>query len=258
MNRSGFAAMFFFFLTCLWIPIGEAGTTDSGIEELFQQGNEAYSRGDYASAVASYEKITGISGYSPGVLLNLANSYAQAGQIGKAILNYERALRLKPSDPDLIGNLQLIIKENGLFPKESTKTEKFFNLLKLNQWTLLILCSLILLALFLFSAMKLRFSRQLTISVSAGCVLVLTLSVYGTFFHYQYFNPSVVTAKDVRLFISPFDSAASSGIVKEGRRVYPHKTHGNFTYVTDETSRKGWIPSVSIESVCKATPVLTE
>lgn len=258
MNRSGFAATVFFFLTYLWLSIGAADTTNSGIEELFQQGNEAYSRGDYASAVTSYEQITELSGYSPGVLFNLANSYAQADQIGKAVLNYERALRLKPSDPDIIGNLQLVIKENGLFPRESTETEKFFNLLKLNQWALLILFSLILLALFLLSAMKLRFSRQLTISVSAGCILVLTLSAYGTFFHYQYFNPSVVTAKDTRLFISPFDSAASSGTVKEGRRVYPHKTHGNFTYVTDETSRKGWIPSASIESVCKATPDLSE
>jgi tetratricopeptide (TPR) repeat protein len=255
MNHPGFGALLFLFLASLCVSAPAAGTT---IEETFQQANEAYSRGDYTSAAADYEQIIEIYGYSPGVLFNLANSYAQDGQIGRAVLNYERALRLNPSDPDIIGNLELVEKENGLFPKEPTETEKFFKLLKLNQWSLLTLCSLILLVLVLFSAMKLRFSRQLTISLSAGCLLLAILAVYGTFFHYQYFNPSVVVAAETRLFISPFDSAASSGTIQQGRRVYPLKTHGNFSYVTDETGRKGWVPSASIESVCKAKPDLPE
>lgn len=248
MIRTGIAALLFLFLTCLCVSTAAAET---GSEGVFEQANEAYSRGDYTSAIESYEQIIAVSGYSPGVLFNLANSYAQAGNVGQAVLNYERALRLNPSDPDIIGNLELIKKENGLFPKEPTETEKFFHLLKLNQWSLLILCSLILLVLFLFSAMKLHFSRQLTISLSAGCLLLCILAVYGTFFHYQYFNPSVVIAADTRLFISPFDSAASSGTIQQGRRVYPQKIHRDFTYVTDETSRKGWIPSEAIEPVCK-------
>lgn len=250
MRYQGFAALFFFlFAAFLLPPVSPAA--EAPIEDIFQQANEAYSRGDYTSAIASYEQITELSGYSPEVLFNLANSYGQAGETGKAILSYERAMRLKPSDPDIIGNLELIKKENGLFPKEPTETEKFLNILKLNQWSLLVLLSLILLALFLFSAMKLRFSRQLTISLSAGCLLVCALAIYGTFYHYQYFNPSVVIAADTKLFISPFDSAASSGTIQEGRLVYPQKNHGNFSYVTDETGRKGWVPTASIEPVCE-------
>ena len=271
-------ALFCLLLISLW-GASASVAAQAGVDELFQRGNEAYSRGDYASAIASYEQLTRQSGYSPGTLFNLANSYAlngepviteanifslpffinnfknldkmEYGETGKAILNYERALRLKPTDPDIIGNLELVKKESGLFPKESNKTEKFFNLLKLKQWSLLVLCSLILLTLFLFSAIKLRFSRQLTISLSAGCLLLCILALYGTLFHYQYFNPSIVIAPNTRLFISPFDTASSSGIIQQGRRVYPHKVHGDFTYVTDETSRKGWIPSEAIEPVCK-------
>lgn len=250
MRCPGVTALFFFIFIGLWISSASAAA-QAGVEELFQQGNEAYSRGDYASAIASYEEVTRQSGYSPGILFNLANSYALHGETGKAILNYERALRLKSSDPDIVGNLELIKKESGLFPREPDETEKFFNLLNLNQWSLLALCSLMLLTLFLFSAIKLGFSRQRTISVSAGCFLLCILAVYGTFFHYQYFNPSIVIAPDTRLFISPFDTAASSGTIQQGRRVYPHKVHGDFTYVTDETSRKGWIPSEAIEPVCK-------
>ena len=167
MRCQGFGAMFVFLLA-LFLSSPVLTAAEATIEDIFQEANEAYSRGDYASAISSYEQITELYGYSPEILFNLANSYGQAGETGKAILSYERALRLKPSDPDIIGNLELIKKENGLFPKEPTETEKFLNILKLNQWSLLILFSLILLALFLFSAMKLHFSRQLTISLSAG------------------------------------------------------------------------------------------
>jgi hypothetical protein len=32
---------------------------------------------------------------------------------------------------------------------------------------------------------------------------------------------------------------------------YTQKSHGNFSYVTDETDRQGWIPSSLLEPVCK-------
>lgn len=250
MNRAKLAILLMSLLASFCLSYKSAAASSSK-EELFQQANEAYSRGDYAAAIDDYEQITRLSGYAHGVLLNLANSYAQMGKTGLAVLNYERARRLAPWDPDISGNLGLVKKENGLFPKEPSKTEKFFNLLSLKQWTTLILCSLVLLVLWLLSAMKFGFSRQLTISVSAGCLLSCTLAIAGTFFQYQYFNPSVVIAPNTRLFISPFETAASNGTIQEGRLVYPVKEHGEFTYVTDETNRKGWIPTVSIEAVCK-------
>lgn len=224
-----------------------AGTAE---DSLFQEGNEAYSRGDYTEAILKYEQITETAGYAPSVLYNLANSYAQSGETGKAVLNYERALRLAPSDSDVSGNLQLVKKENGLFPKEASFTEQFFRVLSLNQWTALIPVTLILLTVFMLAATRYRFSRPLNIGVSAGCFLLLCLAIAGTLLRYQDFNPSVVLSPDAKLFISPFESSATIGALQEGRLVYPQKIHGNFSYVTDETDRQGWIPSSLIEPVC--------
>ncbi len=225
-----------------------AGTVENG---LFQQANEAYSRGDYAQAISKYEQITATAGYSPSVLYNLANGYALSGETGRAILNYERALRLSPSDSDISGNLELIKKEYGLFPKESSGAERFFRILSLNQWTALILISLVLVTTYLLAGTRYRFSKQLNIGVATSCFLVLCLSIAGTLFQYQYFNPSVVVSPDGKLCISPFESSASIGALQEGRLVYPQKKHGDFSYVIDETDRKGWIPSSMIEPVCK-------
>lgn len=252
MNRTGLR---FFFPIISAIVFLSATAIFAGTFEdsLFQEGNEAYSRGDYAEAISKFEQITETAGYSPAVLYNLANSYVLSGETGRAVLNYERALRLSPSDSDISGNLQLVKKENGLFPKESSGAETFFHLLSLNQWTTLIPVSLVLLTAFLLAGMKYRFSRQLNVGVGTSCFLLLCLAIAGTLFRYQYFNPSVVLSPDAKLFISPFESSATIGALQEGRLVYPQKRHGDFSYVTDETDRQGWIPSALIEPVCKTT-----
>jgi len=46
--------------------------------------------------------------YSAAGLYNLANSYARAGKPGMAVLNYERAALLAPTDPDIQANLNFI------------------------------------------------------------------------------------------------------------------------------------------------------
>jgi len=249
MNRTDFAYLAVILLAGLLFAVAAvAGPAEDG---LFQKANEAYSKGDYEQAIAKYRQITEKAGYSPSVLFNLANSYALAGNTGKAILNYQRALRLSPSDSDISGNLELVKKENGLFPKEPSQLERFFRLLNLNQWAALIPVCLVLLTFFLAANMLYSFSRQMVTSVTSICLLLLLLASAGTLDRYRYFNPSVVISADAKLFLSPFDSSASIGALQEGRLVYPRKSHGAFSYVTDETDRKGWIPTSQIEAVCQ-------
>lgn len=218
---------------------------------LFEEANLAYSQGDYGQAIVKYQQINQTAGYSSSVLFNLANSYAQSGQPGKAILNYERALRLAPSDIDISGNLQLVKKENGLFPHEPSRTERFFQLLNLNQWTTLALLALVIASCFLAASLKHHFSRQWKISVAAGSLLLFSLAISGSLHNYQFFNPAVVISPDVKLFVSPFEGSASTGSLQEGRLVYPKKNHGDFSYVTDEIGRKGWIHISNLETVCR-------
>lgn len=249
MKGTGFRCLIPAVLTLLLLStVVFAGTVE---DDLFRGANEAYSRGDYGQAIAKYEQITATAGYAPTVLYNLANSYALSGKTGRAILNYERALRLSPADSDAAGNLELIKKEHGLFPQELSKVEQFFQILTLNQWTTLILLALLLITTYLLASMKYRFSRQLNIGAGACCLLLLCLGTVGTVFRYQDFNPSVVVAPDVKMLISPFASSASTGTLPEGRLVYPQKNHGSFKYVTDEMNRHGWIDSSLIEPICK-------
>src|SRR5207245_9048665 len=77
------------------------------VNEAFKKGNDAYYRGDYATAIDAYEKVAGVGVVNEGLYYNLGNSYYRAGRLGPAIYNYERALSLDPDQEDAAYNLRI-------------------------------------------------------------------------------------------------------------------------------------------------------
>jgi len=66
-----------------------------------------YQEGDYKAAVAAYSKILDAGYESWEVYYNLGNAYYKEGNIGRAILNYERAKRFAPKNEDIAHNLEI-------------------------------------------------------------------------------------------------------------------------------------------------------
>jgi len=238
-----------FYLAVLLVFPGMAFSED-GHDPVFEQANDFFSRGEFEKASELYEEITAAKGYAEPVLFNLANSYAQSGRTGKAILNYERAVVLAPSDPDIKGNLEKVRKENGLFLEPPEGLDKVFSKLSLNQWSTLVLAGLILAVAALLISLKLQFTRIATVITSSSCLLLLAFGSTGTVLRYKDFNPSIVTSPGAKLLVSPFEASASTGAIQEGRRVFPLKDHGDYSYVEDSSGRKGWLPVAALESVC--------
>ncbi|HHS95909.1 MAG TPA: tetratricopeptide repeat protein [Phaeodactylibacter sp.] len=74
-------------------------------QEVFKQANEAYTKGDFATAIQQYESLLAQGQHSEDLYYNLANAYYKTDNLGKAILNYERALLLNPKDENTLYNL---------------------------------------------------------------------------------------------------------------------------------------------------------
>ena len=73
---------------------------------MFLLANQAYLDGTYEKAAAMYEKIRQ-GGHSNGhIFYNLGNCYVRMNKLGKAILNYHKALILVPRDGDCKANLR--------------------------------------------------------------------------------------------------------------------------------------------------------
>lgn len=219
-------------------------------EALFDQANAAYGGGDFPRAITLYHEVLASGSHSANLFFNLGNSYAQDGQVGRAILSYERGLRLSPDDADLQGNLQLLRREKGLFG-ETVPGWQPLHLLSLDRWALLALAALVFLALWQVTALARPWARRWRLVATLVGLFLLLLASTGVAVRQRSFNPSVIVAEDARLLLSPFPTAASVGAIQEGRLVRVEKRHGEYLYVADDNGRRGWLVESQLEAVCR-------
>lgn len=217
-------------------------------EVLFRQAIQAYGRGDYNAASRQFESLAR-DGVSASLFFNLANSYAQAGEFGRAILNYERARRLAPGDSDIRGNLELVRKEKGLFQEEQSVGQRLITFLELNQWTGLAAMAFVFFGTVLLVPLPPGLQRIPRYATAAVSLFVTAIAVVGAVGQYHRWHDGVVVIPDARLRVSPFATAASIGTIQEGRMVRPGKSHGSYFLVEDETGRSGWLEAGAFESI---------
>ena len=226
--------------------------TAGAADNLFEQANQADTRGDYQQAINLYLEVASQDGVSGSLLYNLANSYAAAGQVGRAVLNYERALRLAPGHTDIQANLDQVRKDAGLYRDDTPIYERIAELLEADQWLMLSGVALLLLAITTLAANLVTIiPLALTRLIVFSSLLVIMISLPPALFRYQSWNDGVVTGQEARLRISPFPEATSSGTISAGRQVRPGKTHGDYVLVRDKTGRSGWIGKDSFERVAE-------
>jgi tetratricopeptide (TPR) repeat protein len=92
-------------LTAVWLPAAGAARAQTP-EDLFRRGNAAYEEGRYEEAAEAYRSVLRYAVRDPIVEYNLGNAEFRLGNLGLAILHYERARRLDPVDPDIRANLE--------------------------------------------------------------------------------------------------------------------------------------------------------
>lgn len=96
-----------------------AATSLAQDASLTEQANKAYTKDDFESAINLYLEAEKADGASSDLYYNIANAYYRLGSNGKAILYYERAIRLNPSNKDARTNLDFVSnslkidKDNG-------------------------------------------------------------------------------------------------------------------------------------------------
>ena len=107
--------------------------------ELFEEaGKEALSDPDksqklYKEAILNYKFLIDEKGYSsPELFTNTGNASFFAGDLGSAIVNYQKALRLDPGNPDVIHNLkyarsQVIDELSETFSAKALETVFFWH-----------------------------------------------------------------------------------------------------------------------------------
>ena len=80
---------------------------DVELHRVFKEANELYEAGEYAAAIERYGALAEAGVDDAALHYNTANAYYKINDLGRAVLNYERALRLEPRDRAARENLSL-------------------------------------------------------------------------------------------------------------------------------------------------------
>ncbi len=218
-------------------------------DETFNQANAAFVSGKYTDAIRDYESLMAQRGYSAALLYNLGNAHYRNGQIGHAILSYERALWLVPNDADIRANLKFVRRTAGFFEPDRPWWQTLPDFLRLDSWAWLFVISLALLcAAFILRMLKptMRVSLRPLIWV---CLLLLGVSATSTVARISELNRAVVLTPETRLRIAPLEPSPASPTLPAGAILEIQKQQGLFFCVRTEDGRSGWVLTKQVERV---------
>ena len=96
-----------FFLTLAVLAAFFSPAFANQAKQLFQDANAAYQNSDFEKSTELYKQLVEMGYQSAELEYNLGNGHYRQGELGRAILHYERALLLSPHDGEILHNLEL-------------------------------------------------------------------------------------------------------------------------------------------------------
>ncbi|MFH1139203.1 MAG: tetratricopeptide repeat protein [Pseudomonadota bacterium] len=93
------------FIVAGGLAVAGIGGASGGNVGALAEGLKAYDEGRFAEAADEFQKLVAQGAKNGPLFYNLGNAYLKAGDLGRAVLWYERAVKYSPRDPDLRFNL---------------------------------------------------------------------------------------------------------------------------------------------------------
>ena len=224
------------------------------------QADEYYSQEVYDSAVAAYEELLR-QAPDADVYYNLGNAYYRQGDMAHAILNYERALQLRPGDADARYNLQ--IASSKTVDKVAPEREMFFvtwyhslsSLLSVDAWayTALVALAVALVLLLVYRAAasiawrKVAFFGMLAFVL---CFLLANLFAWQQQYALTHRRQAVVMVPEVSVSNTPAEGASKEFSLHAGTKVTVTDDHlAGWRQVLLSDGRQGWMPETALEVI---------
>jgi len=226
----------------------------------FQKANELYQKQNYDSAAKIYESLVGQEYYSAEVYYNLANCYYKLNNISHAVLNYERALKLKPDDEDILFNLK--VAQLKVIDKIETVPEIFYvrwikkisSLFTTDNWNwMVIVCIWIM---FVFAALYIISSTVMMKRIGFLMAAIFFFLTVGVFFlsRQSYSNQvlqkrAVVMSMSSYVKSSPGENNTDLFVLHEGTRMDILDSYDNWVKIRIANGSIGWVKSADIEEI---------
>lgn len=238
-----------------------AQAASAGADSLWTAGVQAYSDGLWSEALADWQEICDMGLESSDLYCNIGDAWYKQNELGQAVLAYERALKLDPSNATARYNLDFV--NNMIQDKIETVPEFFLKqwsrklcwLLPSGAWAALclVLFAAVLACLLLFllsassSARKTGFILGVILLVFASLSLAFSLRQRADY-----------RKVDAAVVVKPVSSAKSSPgsssvvdlfVLHEGTKVQVVDKVGEWVNIELSDGRQGWILASDLETI---------
>jgi tetratricopeptide (TPR) repeat protein len=230
--------------------------------ELFQQADEEYAHQRYDVAIARYEELVARGARHESVFYNLGNAYFRNGNLGKAILNYERALLREPTLEDARFNLEVARetvaakwgKDSVAGAQQDPLWVRVVHWLPLRAlvWVFLILdlaFFAVLLAMRFLANGFLRTGLGVANLFVGAAGLVLGVLLAGQLYYRSFVRVAVVTANEVVTRDGPDDTRREMFKLHAGHRVVLLKESLGWVRVRLANRVEVWAPKQAVEEI---------
>lgn len=244
-------------LPVLLMSLWTVGATDPQWEK---QAEEFYRKGKYNEAVEIYRKLRAGGMESAALYYNLGNCYYRLGENTQAILNYERALLLEPSDASARYNLHMA--QQAIVDKIEVLPELFLvrwykglvGYFSANQWGYI---SVALFILFLVMAALFFYSPSTGVKKAGFVVgIIVFLLTMGTIFFAMQQDKkitdreyAIITTPSVTVKGAPDNSGTSLFLIHEGLKVRVVEQLGNWYNIRMADGNEGWVAKGDLEII---------
>ncbi len=228
---------------------------------FFDEGNRLYQQGEYEGALENYLRIVDAGLESGALYFNIGNVYFKLGDLGHAILYYERSQRLLPRDADVRANLELA---RSLIADEITPLPRFWLFRVVSWWVHLLPTSLltvlvgaayvaamggVVLAILRRGAIQADWGRWLAVG---GSVIAVILGINLAVQELGLGRPeeAVVMVEEVPVRSAPSDDAALIVFaIHEGTKVRIDRRAEEWLEVVLEDGKVGWVRAEMVDVI---------
>lgn len=231
------------------------------LDSLWTAGVQAYTDGKFSDASAAWTSIEESGQKSAKLYYNLGNAWFKQGNYPKAILNYERALRLDPSYSDARYNLEFTSNfvQDKIEPVPEfilkSVARKVCYVMGSNAWAVIFL--VLLAAALVMGLLFLLGSSVGKRRAGFYCGIVLLLLSAGAL-SFSIWQKSDSVKTDTAIVMSPVSSVKSSPssgsskdlfVIHEGTKVTILDEVGSWKNIALADGRQGWITSNELEVI---------
>jgi tetratricopeptide (TPR) repeat protein len=231
------------------LPNARGATNDGPLsqtgDDLFAKANTEFAAGNFKAAIADYQAVVSSGEWNANLFYDLGNAYFRHGDFGRAILNYDRALRLDPHHPEADANLRIAHDQAHSLELMPSALERYLNFGTANMFA-------IVAAIFFWLTIILLILRPGRVLWAIGGMFLAAICGFAAF---RLENGTrgqdlaIVIAENVEARIATVDSARSVLALPAGSEVLILQERGDWNYAALPNDQRGWIAANAVERV---------